>query len=179
MRDQTWLVAIWIYWDDEWKQFYQQYQFPHSSLIERRFEVLMFQIRGYNETSKFTSKTCHQRWLQMCSSEVWDNTMISWWKGAQQHVPETMILVFFFAVGTCQRPKDNGVSRHDPCQGSIKIKYFFVFKFVLLADAIDETYLLVLRTRLLNVVFINLICFLVTLAMGTKKRNTGCQLVPP
>ena len=38
-------------WDDERIQFCQQYQLPHSSLIERHFEVLMLQIRGNSETS--------------------------------------------------------------------------------------------------------------------------------
>ena len=49
--------------DDEQRQFYQRYQFPHSLLIERRFEVLMLQIRGYTVKHWILPQTCHQRWL--------------------------------------------------------------------------------------------------------------------
>ena len=102
--------------------FYHQYQFPHSLLIERCFEVLMFQIKKLPWKIEFH----HQHAIRNnCQVLIWSNasfrlnsrdkTMIWWCKGAR-HVQETMILAFFFPVGTCQRPTDNGVCRHEPCE---------------------------------------------------------------
>ena len=95
-------------WDDERIQFCQQYQLPHSSLIERHFEVLMLQIRGNSETSasdmSFKCPPCPLS--KQCTFQTEDKKMICWCDGAHR-VQETMILVFF-AVGTCQRPETIG-----------------------------------------------------------------------
>ena len=49
--------------------FYHQYQFPHSLLIERCFEVLMFEIRNCHEKLNFTTNMPLET-TGRCSSEA-------------------------------------------------------------------------------------------------------------
>ena len=96
--------------DDEWRQFCQRYQFPHSSKIERRFEVLVLQIRGCRVRHWISSETFRKILVQIkapLSLKGQDNDLlvVVGGCGAAHHVQETMISSTFFELGTCQRPK--------------------------------------------------------------------------